>query len=199
MTTHDLTFHHPRRDRRGAVGRVRVGGVWWPGSALPAALVAGMLAAVVVPPLAAPIAVLAPAIIAAAHDVRGRRVPDRWVVATAVGGGAASIAAGPAGPVAAVVGAAALGLPHLVVHAAAPDWLGFGDVKLAAALGFVVGPAGATLHERLMVATMVASGAAAVGLVGAAVVRRREVAYAPALVLATVAVLIAQQFGLMLA
>lgn len=79
---------------------------------------------------------------AATVDVLVRRLPN----VLTVGGGAvivgAALAAGHGR--AALVGAALLTVPLLVVHLAAPGALGGGDVKLAVGLGAITGVAGAS-------------------------------------------------------
>jgi leader peptidase (prepilin peptidase)/N-methyltransferase len=125
-----------------------------------------------------------PAAIAASYDVLERRLPDRWVLATAAGG----LVAGSAITGSSVVTAWATGtllalVPVLVLHLAAPAAMGFGDVKFAAALGGAVGVVGATSIGRavlVMLALALASGTAvAYGTSG----RRRAVVFGPCLLL----------------
>lgn len=137
-----------------AAGALRVG----PAAPVAAALLAGGIAAVV--------------------DVRAGRLPNSLValVAWAATAAAATSPAPLAAVAAAALGAVCLGGPLLVVHLVAPPAMGFGDVKLAAALGAAIGP----LDPRLgLVALCGATGAtAAVGLVG----RRHELPLGPGLV-----------------
>jgi len=128
------------------------------------------------------VATLAAASIAAIVDLRDGRLPDRWVAAVAV---AAIASAGSLGgsPVASAVLAAALAaaLP-LLLHVASPATLGFGDVKLAIALGAALGASGRVPVEcGLAVATMLAM-ASGLGLIAAIGLARRAVPFGPCLV-----------------
>lgn len=133
---------------------------WW--------LEAGLVAALVV------------AVIAAVVDVTSQRIPDRVVLASLVPTVAVlAVRIGSDGVVAASdvpIGAAAFALPLLVAHLASPAALGFGDVKLAGALGAALGLVD---WRYSVVALCVASGLTA----AVAVVRRRsEMPFAPGLV-----------------
>ena len=132
---------------------------------------------------------------AAIVDARSGRIPDRLVIAALMPILAvvmSSAIAGSGVPVlgAVVLGSVAFGGPILIVHLVSPNSLGFGDVKLAAALGAALG----LIEPGLgLVALCVASAAtAAVGLLR----RRRSLPFGPGLVLgATTAFLIAGQLG----
>lgn len=136
-------------------------GPWW--------LVAGVASA------------LGVAWVAAAADAATGRIPDRVVlsvaaptlavVVVAVLSGGHRVAAGSA------LGLLLIAGPLLLVHLVSPASMGFGDVKLGAALGAVVGvvdPESAVL--ALCVASAVTVGAAIVG-------RRSSVPFGPGLVL----------------
>ena len=104
-------------------------------------------------------------------DLRTRRIPNRLVAASAVAaclGIVAAIVRGtPSAPLAASAGALAFAGPLFVTHLVAPSAIGFGDVKLALALGLALG----LVDPRLgILALCVASGVTAV--VGIATGRR---------------------------
>lgn len=135
------------------------------------------------------VAVLLVASVAAAVDVASERIPDRVVLASLVptavvlgvrlGSDAAAVTVTDV-----LFGAGAFALPLLVAHLAAPDALGFGDVKLAAALGAALGLVD---WRHSVVALCIASGLTAV----MAVVRRRStMPFAPGLVVGSALVLI---------
>jgi leader peptidase (prepilin peptidase)/N-methyltransferase len=132
---------------------------------------------------------------AAIVDARSGRIPDRLVLAALVPILAVVTSSAIAGTGLPALGAVALGGlafggPVLIVHVVAPSSLGFGDVKLAAALGAALG----LIEPGLgLLALCVASAAtAAVGLMR----RRRSLPFGPGLVLgATIALLIAGQLG----
>lgn len=114
-----------------------------------------------------PAAALVPAAWAAVVDVRHGRLPDWWVIAAALPTGLVVLAEwavghGPDVVWAVTAGAGLLALPLLVAHLVSPAALGFGDVKLGAALGGAVGLVDPTVA---LLALVVASGATAtVGL-----------------------------------
>ena len=173
------------RSRSSDAARTRVHSV------LALAVVAAVVALVVAPPPLVGLAVvcaLAFAVAAAVVDVQDRRIPDALVAAIA---GTALVmfvretfdghAAAAAGSI--LLGAVVMATPVLVVHVVDPSAMGFGDVKLAAALGAVIGLAD---WRWAMVALCVASGAtAAVGLAR----RVRDLPLAPGLVAGTIAAL----------
>lgn len=126
---------------------------------------------------------LALAAAAAAVDARTGSVPDALVVATAVPVVAAGVLGGSPGQVA--TGAALFAAPLFVVHVIAPGAMGFGDVKLALALG-----AGVGLFEPLL--SVVALAVAAAGAVAFGIARSRsEAPFAPALVVGTACAVLA--------
>jgi leader peptidase (prepilin peptidase)/N-methyltransferase len=148
-------------------------------------LVAAGAAALTAAFLAAPVGVVVSLALvgaAATIDLRVGVLPDRLLVAGAVPVVIAAAAAEPrsAAFVAVAVGTAAFAGPLLALHLASPMALGFGDVKLGAVLGGVLGLADPALG---LVALCVGS---VVGLVAAAVMRRRTIALGPALALGTI-------------
>ncbi len=175
--------------------------VWWSpafglGTAVTVAVVAVGLAATGWSTLAVLTAVtLSPAAIAAAVDSRTGRLPDQLVLITAMPSMAVVVHESVDGRAASTVPAAVLGVlvfaaPLLVVHLVAPDALGFGDVKLAAALGLTIG----LVDWRFgLTALLAATGTTAlVGLTTG----RRELPLGPGLVLgAAVALALAAQTG----
>lgn len=141
------------------------------------------------------IVTLAIAATAAVLDARSGRIPDSLVLmaglpvlaalsAAAVDGHGGQAAIGVA------LGGIAFAGPLFVMHVVSPEALGFGDVKLAAALGAMLG----TVDPRLgLLALCFAAGSAAVtGLIG----RRASVPFGPGLVLgATTALAVAALLG----
>lgn len=142
-------------------------------------------------------AALVPASAAAAFDLRTRRLPDVLVALTAATALFVTVVVrGGAGFVMALAGAVCLAVPLLVVHAASPGAMGFGDVKLGGSLGAglgVVSPDAITVLQLCLVTLALAS---AVGLAVAVSTRRRDVAFAPALVAGTaVTMMSAERLG----
>ena len=82
-----------------------------------------------------------------------------------------------------VLGAAVMAVPLLVVHLAAPAAMGFGDVKLAAALGAALGVWDPTLGVPALAV------AAGLTLLAAAWTRRAAMPFAPGLVTGAAAAL----------
>jgi len=82
-----------------------------------------------------------PATVAALVDWRAHRVPDSLVILTLAPVVLAVVVAAEPAPrlVAVAVGAGLMALPLLVVHLVSPAAMGFGDVKLAVALGAALG------------------------------------------------------------
>src|SRR5262245_48419637 len=78
---------------------------------------------------------------AAATDCRTRRVPDAIVALVLIPTALAVLLSGDPTQTAisALLGAALMAMPLLILHLAAPASMGFGDVKLAAALGAAIG------------------------------------------------------------
>lgn len=153
-----------------AIGvRVALAEPWWVESALVAALAVCTVAAVV--------------------DTVSRRIPDRLVLASLVPVGIALVClvvgADARNTLLAVpAGAILFALPLLVVHLIAPSAMGFGDVKLALALGAALG----LVEWRFaIIALCLASGVT----VAVAVVRRRPtMPFAPGLVAGTALALV---------
>jgi leader peptidase (prepilin peptidase)/N-methyltransferase len=135
------------------------------------------------------VAVLLVAGVAVAVDVISERIPDRVVLASLAPTAAllaVYISAGDARPAIAAVlsGAAAYAVPLLIAHLVAPAALGFGDVKLAGALGAAVG----LVDWRYSIAALcLASGLTAVV---ALVSRRSTMPFAPGLVAGAALVLL---------
>lgn len=161
-------------------------------AALAVAAAAAVVAVAIAPPPLVGLMVafaLAFALAAALVDVQERRIPDALVIAIA--GTAVVMLAresfdghGAAATGSILLAAAAMSVPVIVVHLVDPAAMGFGDVKLAAALGAVVGLAD---WRWAMVALCIASGAtAAVGLTR----RSRDLPFAPGLVAGTIVALV---------
>ena len=128
-------------------------------------------------------AALVPAVAAALADQRTNRVPNALValaiVPTLV---AVRLADHPAHLLTSLaLGVGAMALPLLVVHLVAPAAMGFGDVKLAVALGAGLGVLEPTLA---VLALAIASG---LTLLVAACSRRSAMPFAPGLVLGATA------------
>ena len=140
---------------------------------------AALVAAVVGTPAILGIALLA-GVAAAVVDVRTRRLPDALVVLAGlpvlVGVSVEAAHGSPGAATGAAVGALGFGGPLLVAHLVTPTAVGFGDIKLAGALGAAVG----LVDPRLgVLALCVASGVTA--LIGA-VRREPTVPFGPGLV-----------------
>lgn len=114
-----------------------------------------------------------PLIAAAVVDIRTRRLPDRLLASSAVI--AVAVALLSDAMAGAAVGALVFCLPLLIAHLIDPNGLGFGDVKLAAVLGIILG----ATDWRLVLPAL------ALGCTGAlvwALARRvRSLAFGPAL------------------
>ena len=147
---------------------------WCPAAAGAAVVVLALVASVP----AGLACALAPAAAAAVVDVRSSRLPDELVAATAVIALVTALAraGGATDLVGAIGGAVVMAVPLLLLHLTSPAAMGFGDVKLAGALGLVVG----LVDPRLgIVALCLASGLTAV----VALLRRRSaVPFGPGLV-----------------
>jgi leader peptidase (prepilin peptidase) / N-methyltransferase len=128
---------------------------------------------------------LVPAAAAAATDWRTHRVPDLLVAFALVPALVAVLLVDDRIHLLAsvVMGAAVMAVPLLVVHLAAPAAMGFGDVKLAAALGAVLGVWDPTLGVP---ALAVAAGLTLLAAVGR---RRTAMPFAPGLVTGAAAAL----------
>lgn len=128
---------------------------------------------------------VAAGVVAALVDLRTRRIPNRLVALAAFAASAGMIEAtirnDRAAIVAAIFGVLGFAGPLLVVHLVAPSTIGFGDVKLAGALGAAIG----LLDPRLgVLALCIATGTTGVaGLVA----RRQTLPLGPGLVLGAVA------------
>lgn len=132
---------------------------------------------------------------AAVIDVRSGRIPNRLVLVATIPTSAVVLASIANGGGVELAGSVALGVlafagPIFVVHVVSPQSIGFGDVKLAAALGATLGTVEPALGVlALFVATSVT---AAAGLVG----RRSTMPFGPGLVVgAIVALAVAAQLG----
>ena len=82
--------------------------------------------------------------LAAEADLRSRRVPDRLIViglvAAVTVAVVAEVVAGTGSPSRSMaIGALTTSLPLLIVHVVAPAQVGFGDVKLSALIGALLG------------------------------------------------------------
>lgn len=132
-------------------------------------------------------------------DVHARRLPNAL---TGVGAAAVFLYAWCTGnPATAVIGAALLTMPYLVVHLLAPAALGAGDVKLAVGLGAAAALAGPPAWVWAAITAPALTAAIAVTLLGGHRLRtalcrgadgmpsipsRRPVPHGPAMCLATV-------------
>lgn len=164
-----------------------------PARAVPVRLICTAVAAMVV----ATIALGVPGAIAGALamgaaagwvDLRTHRLPNRLVVLSAVAaclGIVAAIAGGtPSAPVGAFAGALGFAGPLVVMHLVAPAAIGFGDVKLAAALGLALG----LVDPRLgILALCVASGVTATAGIAT---RRSSLPLGPGLVVGSALALV---------
>lgn len=158
--------------------------------ALVVAALVGLLAGVALgaPPLACAALVAAALLLAVAVviDVRERRIPNAWTYPAT--GGALLLAAvcGPSTFIASLAGLALagglLGFLSMVGRGA----IGMGDVKLAATVGALVGPAGAA---TFLVAGSAAGGILAIAWLLAGHARTEAMPYAPALAIGAVAAL----------
>lgn len=140
-------------------------------------------------PIALPIAAaLVPAAWAAWIDVRAERLPNALVVACAtpaLASVAVALAGGERDPVTSVAfGAIGMGAPLLAIHLLQPTAIGFGDVKLAAALGASLG-----LLAPALVLGALCVGSATTVLV-AAWRRRSSLPFGPGLVTGAVAMVV---------
>jgi leader peptidase (prepilin peptidase)/N-methyltransferase len=164
------------------------GGIAWPtiaATALVAALLAAALGSSPLLPVLLPVAVLG--VLLGAIDLRCRRLPDPLVAALAlltVGPlTAAALVAGEPGRLGRAVAAAGLcGTAYLVLAILPGAGLGFGDVKLAAVLGFALGFAGWPAMLVGLVAPHVINGPIALFLLVTGRARRRTaLPFGPAL------------------
>lgn len=110
-------------------------------------------------------------------DLRNRLIPDRVLVAGAIAGIAVVAASDPAVLPERLGWAAVAGAFLGAAHAACPEGMGLGDVKLAAVLGLYLGPAVATALLVALSAGALA-GLALVARHGAAA-RARTIPFAP--------------------
>jgi leader peptidase (prepilin peptidase)/N-methyltransferase len=116
---------------------------------------------------------MVPLVAASVVDIRTRRLPDHLLIssaAIAITGAALSDAMAGA-----AIGAVVFCLPLLTAHLIDPNGLGFGDVKLAAVLGVILGA-----FDGRFVLPALALGSTG-GLVWALARRVRSLAFGPAL------------------
>src|SRR4051794_31287003 len=131
------------------------------------------------------VATIIPAAVAALVDWRAHRVPNRLVIVTLAPVLAALVLAEKPDDalVRVSVGAVAMALPLLLVHLVSPAAMGFGDIKLAVALG---GAVGLVAPDLALPALATAAG---LTLMVACCRRRVAVPFTPALVAAAAAAL----------
>ncbi len=133
--------------------------------------------------------VVAVAVLAAIVDVRTSRIPNPLIAAATVPTLAvialeSSQGSGARAALAVTLGVLGVAGPMFVVHMVSPAALGFGDVKLGAALGGALGLIDPGLG---LLALCIASGAT--GLVGL-IARRESLAFGPGLVLGVIVALV---------
>lgn len=140
---------------------------------------------------------LVPASMAAAVDVGTRRLPDLLVACCAATGVfVAVVVRGWAGLGMAVLGACCVAAPLVAMHLVAPAWIGFGDAKLAGALGVTVGVVSPDVATVLLIGLVTVAASCAVGIIIGVVARRADIAFGPALVAGTaLALMSAEQLG----
>ena len=178
---HVLTTHRRAPLAAGVVGALA-------SLAVAIGVAGGPVAAVV-------IAALVPAAAAAVVDARTGRLPNALVFATlvppvAVLSGELLTGHGGSAFVSLAAGAVVFAGPILVVHLVSPAAMGFGDVKLAAALGATLGLVDP--RAGLVALCLATAGTAAVGLVA----RRSSMPLGPGLVVgAAGALILAARFG----
>lgn len=131
---------------------------------------------------------------AAAVDIRDGRLPNALVAASALPTTAVVIhgltaGAGTDAVLAVVVGAALMAVPLFAVHVVAPAAMGFGDVKLAAALGALIGLV--DMRGALLALCFASAGTAVVGLA----TRRPTMPLGPGLVVGTAAAFVVAGLG----
>ncbi len=135
-----------------------------------------------------------PAALAARIDVTERRLPNPLVLLSALPTVAACVAqtidTGVAAVVPAALGGAAMAGAPMITHAIAPTSLGFGDVKLAAALGLSLG----TFAPHLGLVAL----AAAAGVAAAVAIARRqtELPFGPSLLVGYVVVAVGAHWSI---
>ncbi|NMR19233.1 A24 family peptidase [Cellulomonas fimi] len=119
--------------------------------------------------LAAVVAFVVGGVVLGVVDVRTRKLPDRLLLATALGVLASLVASAwhagdPSALVRAGVGALVMFVVFLGIALAVPGELGFGDVKLAGVVGLMTGWFGWLTLLAAAVLTFVLAGAVAIGL-----------------------------------
>jgi leader peptidase (prepilin peptidase) / N-methyltransferase len=140
---------------------------------------------------------LVPAAMAAAVDIGSRRLPDLLVACCAATGlFVAVVARGGLGFAMAAIGACCVAAPLVATHLVMPTSIGFGDAKLAGALGVTVGVVSPEVGTVLLLGLVTVAASCAVGILIGVVLRRRDIAFGPALVAGTaLALMAAGQLG----
>lgn len=117
-------------------------------------------------------------------DIEHHRLPDRVLLPTAgltiLALGAEAAALGALAPLASALLGAGIGLAAIgAIHVAKPDGMGFGDVKLAALCGLVLGRQGAGYVGVGLFGAFVAGAVLGVGLLAAGAGRRTQLPFGP--------------------
>jgi len=123
---------------RGSSPEAFPGWVVWLASSAP--LVAGAVGSAASSlSVAVVVVVMCSAVVVSWTDAALRRIPNVMCVSLVVFTLAAVVLLGDASPIQVLIGSSVTALPFGVLHLINPRWVGFGDVKLLAALGGTLG------------------------------------------------------------